>query len=86
MTQHNNEPGATPPPHSTAGGAALSVSGPSSKVFPTDIRKEAIRDGIRLERSRVIAMLLSSAWENTPCQEIAGLIMNGLHWEEIRHD
>ena len=48
------------------------------------IRSDAIREGIRLERSRVIAMLFSDQWKYEPCQDAAGLIMNGMHWEELR--
>lgn len=74
----------TPPPGSAAGGGPACVSGPPSKVSPTGIadRQAAIREGIRLERSRVIAMLLSGQWKHEPCQDAAGLIMNGMHWEE----
>lgn len=91
MTQRNDEQEPTPPPGQSAGGASISITDPSSKVSPMDIdpqiaeaKRAGIREGIRLERSRVIAMLFSGQWKHEPCQDAAGLIMNGMHWEELR--
>lgn len=59
---------------------------PTTEKREEEIRQAAIREGIRLERSRVIAMLFSGEWKHEPCQDAAGLIMNGMHWEEVRND
>lgn len=46
-------------------------------------RQEAIRDGIKMERERVIRLLTSAQYRHLPCEDAAMVIHNGIHWGEL---
>lgn len=46
-------------------------------------RQESIRDGIKMERERVIRLLTSAQYRHLPCEDAAMVIHNGIHWGEL---
>lgn len=46
-------------------------------------RQEAIRDGIKMERERVIRLLMSPSYRNLPSEDSAMVIQSGVHWGEL---
>ena len=47
------------------------------------IRQDAIREGIRMEREKVIRLLMSPRYRNAPSEDAAMVIHNGIHWGEL---
>lgn len=70
----------TPAPGSPGHGVGISESEPSHVILPTKVAQEKIREGIRMERDRVIRLLMSERYRRTPSEDAAMVIHNGIHW------
>lgn len=51
------------------------------KTRSDTIRQAAIREGIRMERERVVRLLTSPPYRDLPCEDGAAVILNAIHWE-----
>lgn len=61
----------------------MSQQPPTATDHDVAVRKSAIREGIRLERERVIRLLMSEGYRHLPGEDAAMVIHNGIHWGEL---